>query len=233
MGTGSFPGVKSRRGVTLTPHPLLMPWSWQGRATPLLPLWAVWPVQSLSACTRVQFTFSFFIYVCMYVIWYYVARDIITKLSVTSNNRVHVSKPSIPNLNPRFHSTDRAVFWNCGERFTALLQQLTKHVRHAVALPDYQYQCVIGLSVCCHRAFRFYMNTSAVYSPLHQRNNAITVFNLILDTAMLRKRICRVWCRPNPAECAVQLISDVSMWLHTSRFPSADRRSFFIVFYVC
>jgi hypothetical protein len=27
MGTGSFPWVKSGRGVTLTPHPLLMPWS--------------------------------------------------------------------------------------------------------------------------------------------------------------------------------------------------------------
>ena len=27
MGTGSFPGVKSGRGVTLTPHPLLVPWS--------------------------------------------------------------------------------------------------------------------------------------------------------------------------------------------------------------
>ena len=25
MGTGSFPGVKSFRGVTLTPHPLLVP----------------------------------------------------------------------------------------------------------------------------------------------------------------------------------------------------------------
>jgi len=28
------------------------------RAIPLLPLWAVWPVQSLSACTRVHFTFT-------------------------------------------------------------------------------------------------------------------------------------------------------------------------------
>ena len=27
MDTGSFPGVKSGRGVTLTPHPLLLPWS--------------------------------------------------------------------------------------------------------------------------------------------------------------------------------------------------------------
>jgi len=54
VGTGSLPGVKSGQGVTLTPHPLLVPWSRKGRAIPLLPLWAVRPVQSLSACTRVQ-----------------------------------------------------------------------------------------------------------------------------------------------------------------------------------
>ena len=47
IGSGSFPGVKSGRGVTLTPHSLLVPWSWKGRAIPLLPLWAVRPVQSL------------------------------------------------------------------------------------------------------------------------------------------------------------------------------------------
>ena len=45
-------GVKSGRGVTLTPHPILVPWSWKSKAVPLLPLWAVRPVQSLSACTR-------------------------------------------------------------------------------------------------------------------------------------------------------------------------------------
>jgi hypothetical protein len=56
VDTGSFPGVKSGRGVILTPHPLLVPWSRKGRAVPLLPLWAVRPVQSLSACTRVHFT---------------------------------------------------------------------------------------------------------------------------------------------------------------------------------
>ena len=54
----SFPGVKSGRGVTLTPHPFLVPWSWKSRAIPLLLLWAVGPVQSLSACTRVHFTFT-------------------------------------------------------------------------------------------------------------------------------------------------------------------------------
>jgi len=53
-------GVKSGRGVTLAPHPLLVPWSWKSRAIPLLSLWAVRPVQSLSACTRVTFTFTFF-----------------------------------------------------------------------------------------------------------------------------------------------------------------------------
>jgi hypothetical protein len=57
MGIGSFPGVKSGQGVTLIPQPLLVPWSRKGRAIPLLSLWAVRPVQSLSACTRVHFTF--------------------------------------------------------------------------------------------------------------------------------------------------------------------------------
>ena len=58
MGTGSFLEVKSRRGVTLTPNHLLVPWSWKGRAIPLIPLWAVRPVQSLGAGTSVNFTFT-------------------------------------------------------------------------------------------------------------------------------------------------------------------------------
>jgi len=66
MGIGSFPGVKSGRGVMLTPHPLLVPWSRKGRAIPLLPLWAVRPVQSFSACTRVHFTFTFTMRVAKY-----------------------------------------------------------------------------------------------------------------------------------------------------------------------
>jgi len=49
MGIGYFPGVKSGRGVTLTPYPLLVPWSRKNRAIPLFPLWAIRPVQSLSA----------------------------------------------------------------------------------------------------------------------------------------------------------------------------------------
>jgi hypothetical protein len=58
MGTGSFPRVKSGRDVTLTPHPLLVPWSRKSTAIPLLPLWAVWPVQSLSACTVELYLYS-------------------------------------------------------------------------------------------------------------------------------------------------------------------------------
>ena len=52
-----FPGVKSSRGMTLTPHPLLVLWSRKSIAIPLLPLWAIQPVQSLSDCTTVHFTF--------------------------------------------------------------------------------------------------------------------------------------------------------------------------------
>jgi hypothetical protein len=59
MGTGYFPRVASGRGVTLTPHQLLVPWSWKIRAILLFPLWAVRPVLSVSACTRVTFTFTF------------------------------------------------------------------------------------------------------------------------------------------------------------------------------
>jgi len=54
-GTDSLSGVNSGRGVTLTTHPLLVPWSRKSKDIPLLPLWAVRPVQSLSACTRVLF----------------------------------------------------------------------------------------------------------------------------------------------------------------------------------
>jgi len=38
LGYRVFPGVKSGRGVTLTPHPLLMPWSRESRAIPILTL---------------------------------------------------------------------------------------------------------------------------------------------------------------------------------------------------
>ena len=55
MGNGSFPGVQSGRGVTLTTHSLLVPRSRKSTAIPLLRLWAVRPVQSLSACIRVHF----------------------------------------------------------------------------------------------------------------------------------------------------------------------------------
>jgi len=58
MGARSFQGMRSARGVTLTPHPLLVPWSRKSRAIPLFPLWTVRPVQSLSACTWVHFTFT-------------------------------------------------------------------------------------------------------------------------------------------------------------------------------
>ena len=59
MRTGSFPGVKSGRGVTMAPHHLLVPWSRKSRAIRLLPYgpyglyWASVPVHG---CT-LFFTF--------------------------------------------------------------------------------------------------------------------------------------------------------------------------------
>ena len=45
---------KERPGHDADPSPLLVLWSRKSKAIPLLPLWAVRPVQSLSACTRVH-----------------------------------------------------------------------------------------------------------------------------------------------------------------------------------
>ena len=58
-GYRDFPRVKERPGRDADPSPLLVPWSWKSRAIPLLPLWAVRPVQSLSACTRVTFNLHY------------------------------------------------------------------------------------------------------------------------------------------------------------------------------
>jgi hypothetical protein len=57
MGTGSFPGVKSGRGVTLTAYPLLVRWSRKGRAILYFPYGPYGLYRALVpvACTRVYF----------------------------------------------------------------------------------------------------------------------------------------------------------------------------------
>ena len=49
-----LPRDKERPGLEADPSPLLLPWSRKSRAILLLPLWAVRPVQSLSACASVR-----------------------------------------------------------------------------------------------------------------------------------------------------------------------------------
>jgi len=53
-----FPGGKERPGRDADPSLLLVSWSRKSTAIHLLPIWAVRPVQSLSACTRVTFTLT-------------------------------------------------------------------------------------------------------------------------------------------------------------------------------
>jgi len=62
-----FLGGKERSGSDADASPFLLPCSRNSRIIPLLPLWVGRPVQSLSACTRVHFTFYVCMCVCMYI----------------------------------------------------------------------------------------------------------------------------------------------------------------------
>jgi hypothetical protein len=53
MGTESFPGVEIGRGVTLTPHPLLVPRFKKSRAIPLLSL------RAFVACKKVKPSYKY------------------------------------------------------------------------------------------------------------------------------------------------------------------------------
>ena len=102
MGTGSFPGVKSGRGVTLTPHLLLVPWSKKSRAIPLLPLWAVRPVQSLSACTRVHLTFYHFRESSVFPLVYFCHFLILPHIYFPGRNSLVTRLFLLPSQNSRF-----------------------------------------------------------------------------------------------------------------------------------
>jgi len=59
MGTGSFPGVKSGWGVTLTPHPLLVLWSRKSRTST--------PPMSHMACTEPQCLYKGALYLFTFI----------------------------------------------------------------------------------------------------------------------------------------------------------------------
>jgi hypothetical protein len=71
MGTGSFPGIKSDWGVTLTPHPLLVPWSWKSRAIHLPP-----PPIGRTACTEPQCLYKGDLYLYLYFTFYVLCKVI-------------------------------------------------------------------------------------------------------------------------------------------------------------
>ena len=65
MGTGSFPRVKSGRGMLLTTHPLLVPRLWKSRAIPLPTLWA-----TTGPVTRTHHTFCLNYSMCLFLYGY-------------------------------------------------------------------------------------------------------------------------------------------------------------------
>jgi hypothetical protein len=89
MGNGSFPWVKNGRGLTLTPHPFLVLWSWKSKAITLLPLWTVGSAQSLSSCTRVHFTPT-----SCSLLWYFLSVSWVTLMPQTSLTQSATWHPS-------------------------------------------------------------------------------------------------------------------------------------------
>jgi hypothetical protein len=82
--------------MTLTPHSLLVLWSWKGRAIPLLPSWAVWPVQSLSACTRAHFLYLYQLISCTAgIIWSLASWWDAPENLVCSKSNVFIFNPSM------------------------------------------------------------------------------------------------------------------------------------------
>jgi hypothetical protein len=67
IGTGSSQGVKSGRGLTLTSHPLTVPLVMKEYNYTSTPLWAIRSVQSLSACTRVHFTWYLYCWLYLFI----------------------------------------------------------------------------------------------------------------------------------------------------------------------
>ena len=117
MGTGSFPGVKSGRGVTLTPHHLLVPWSRKSRAIPLLSLFAVRSIQSLSARTRVHFTFTFFcnIYLCAWLAFSTTYRVSAKNRSIMERVKPQrINQTETLNLEHQNALLERLIFYNNG-----------------------------------------------------------------------------------------------------------------------
>ena len=96
--TRSFPRGKERPGRDAdTPQPLLVLWSRKSRAIPLLPLWAVWPVQSLSASARVHFAFFFLtLYSLLFIIMILFSCKDCAVYIVVSSLSSHVSPQVLP-----------------------------------------------------------------------------------------------------------------------------------------
>jgi len=70
IGTGSFPGVKSGRSATLTPHPLLVSWSWKTHYEPYGLYRASVPVQGCTVPLPLHLhLYQIYLIISVYLCW--------------------------------------------------------------------------------------------------------------------------------------------------------------------
>ena len=93
MGTVSFPGVKYGRGMLLTTHTLLVPWSWKSRAITLPTVWAT--------TGPVKGTLYLFQYVDLH--FHHVCRSALTSFS--PRPKIFMQAPLFPRRMPKIFSS--------------------------------------------------------------------------------------------------------------------------------
>ena len=112
-------------------------WSWKSRAIRLVPLWAVRPVQSLSACTRVHFTFT-------------VGHEWVELYLYSPYGPYGLYRASVPvqggTLSLHFYIYTRDASWK--PNFKILGHERSQHDRRSARVIAQQYSSTTHISVC-------------------------------------------------------------------------------------
>jgi hypothetical protein len=163
MGTGSFPEVKSGQGVTLTPHPLLVPRPRKGRAIPLPSLFLYIFLKSIivyrhtgcGTCQDSRYNIVIHEYYTLYIDkdTYYVSRYIVDTYYVSRYNIVkHECYTLHIDIDTYSMCRTGCTEPQCLYKGALYLFILYVIVEDVLAIPGYNLQCSLDM-VCTYIAW--------------------------------------------------------------------------------